>query len=106
MNEDIHYKVLKVLQDSPEITQRELSNQLGISLGKANYCMKSLIKKGWVKASNFKNSNNKMAYIYFLTPSGIEAKARITVQFLKRKLDEYEALKQEIEELKNEAELV
>ena len=102
MPEETHYHVLKLIEANPSITQRELANELGVSVGKANYCMKALIDKGWVKASNFKNSNKKLAYFYILTPSGIEQKAKITVNFLKRKMNDYEELKQEIEMLKNE----
>ena len=102
MPEETHYHVLKLIEKNPSITQRQLANELGVSVGKANYCLKALIDKGWVKANNFKNSNNKLAYIYKLTPSGIEQKARITVNFLKRKMNDYESLKQEIEMLKNE----
>jgi len=102
MPEEIHYHVLKLIEKNPSITQRELASELGVSVGKANYCMKALIDKGWVKASNFKNSNKKLAYFYILTPSGIEQKAKITVNFLKRKMNDYEQLKQEIEMLKNE----
>ena len=102
MPEETHYHVLKLIEKNPSITQRQLASELGVSVGKANYCLKALIDKGWVKANNFKNSNNKLAYIYKLTPSGIEQKARITVNFLKRKMSDYESLKQEIEMLKNE----
>lgn len=102
MSDDIHYRLLRALEDNPEITQRELAAILGMSLGKANYCVRALIEKGWIKASNFKNSNNKLAYAYLLTPQGIEAKARITYRFLKRKLEEYETLKQEIARLRAE----
>ena len=102
MPEDTHYKVLKIIESNPEITQRALANELGVSLGKANYCLKSLMEKGWVKANNFKNSNNKLAYAYLLTPQGIEQKGLITVQFLKRKMAEYEDLRHEIEELQKE----
>ena len=102
MNEDTHFRVLKVIERNPQITQRELANELGISLGKANYCLKSLAQKGWIKASNFKNSNNKLAYAYLLTPIGIEEKARMTVRFLRRKMNEYEALKLEISQLKRD----
>lgn len=105
MPEEIHYHVLKLIEKNPSITQRELASELGVSVGKANYCMKALIDKGWVKASNFKNSNKKLAYFYILTPSGIEQKAKITVNFLKRKMNDYEELKQEIEMLKNEVNL-
>jgi EPS-associated MarR family transcriptional regulator len=99
---ETHYKVLRHLEANPEITQRELAQELGVSLGKVNYCLKALIQKGWVKATNFKNSNNKSAYAYLLTPTGIERKARITVSYLKRKVEEYETLKTEIEELRRE----
>ena len=102
MNDDIHLRVLKIIESSPQITQRELADELGVSLGKANYCLKSLIDKGWLKARNFKNNRNKMAYAYLLTPAGIEEKAAMTIDFLRRKMDEYEALKQEIEQLKSE----
>ena len=102
MNEDTHFRVLKVIETNPQITQRELANELGVSLGKANYCLKSLAQKGWIKASNFKNSNNKLAYAYLLTPIGIEEKARMTVRFLRRKMNEYEALKLEISQLKRD----
>jgi EPS-associated MarR family transcriptional regulator len=102
--QETHLKVLRLLEDNPDITQRELAQAMGVSLGKVNYCLKALIGKGWVKASNFKNSNNKSAYAYLLTPKGIERKAQITVRFLKRKVEEYEALKQEIEQLQQEVE--
>jgi len=100
--EEIHLQVLRIIESNPEITQRELAKSLGVSLGKTNYCLKALIEKGWLKANNFKNSNNKLAYAYILTPKGIEEKANITVQFLKRKLWEFEALKEEIEQLRRE----
>ena len=99
---ETHLKVLRKLEENPDITQRELAEVLGISLGKTNYCLKALIEKGWIKASNFKNSKNKAAYAYLLTPKGIERKAQITVHFLNRKADEYQALKQEIEQLQQE----
>jgi len=102
--QETHLRVLRHLEDNPDITQRELAAALGISLGKVNYCLKALIAKGWIKANNFKNSNNKSAYAYLLTPKGMESKAQITVRFLKRKVDEYEALKQEIEQLQQEVE--
>ena len=100
--QETHLKVLRHLEDNPSVTQRELAEALGISLGKANYCMKALIDKGMVKANNFKNSANKRAYLYILTPKGIETKARISVRFLQRKIEEYEALRIEIEQLKTE----
>jgi EPS-associated MarR family transcriptional regulator len=102
MIEDTHYKVFKILETNPAISQRELAEELGVSLGKTNYCLKALIDKGLLKTRNFKNSDNKRAYLYVLTPHGIEAKAKISVRFLARKLAEYEALKAEIEQLKAE----
>jgi EPS-associated MarR family transcriptional regulator len=100
--QEIHLKVLRYLEDNPEVSQRELANELGVSLGKANYCLRALISKGLVKANNFKNNANKRAYLYVLTPKGIETKTRVTVDFLHRKMEEYEALKKEIEELRDE----
>ena len=100
--QEIHLKVLRHLEENPEVSQRQLAEELGISLGKANYCLKALINKGLIKASNFKNNANKRAYFYALTPKGIETKARVSVRFLRRKIEEYEALKLEIEQLKTE----
>jgi len=94
--------VLREINGNPEMTQRELSTRLGISLGKINFILKALIQKGLVKAHNFKNSSNKKAYIYILTPSGIEAKARITYKFLMRKISEFEQLEEQIRLLKKE----
>jgi EPS-associated MarR family transcriptional regulator len=102
LKEEIHYHVLKHIEANPSITQRELAKELGVSVGKVNYCLKALIDKGWIKANNFKNSNKKLAYFYILTPSGMEQKAKITMNFLKRKMNDYEELKKEIEVLKNE----
>lgn len=102
MEQEIHLKVLRHIERNPEITQRELAEELGVSLGKANYCLKALIERGLVKARNFKNSHNKRAYLYNLTPQGFDAKARITARFLKRKMGEYEALRAEIEDLQRE----
>jgi EPS-associated MarR family transcriptional regulator len=102
LNEDVHYRLLKLLAERPQASQRQLSEALGVSLGKINYCVKALLDQGWIKATNFKNSKNKLAYAYLLTPSGIDAKARITARFLKRKLDEYETLKAEIAQLQAE----
>ena len=101
-NQETHLKLLRHLEENPDVTQRELARELGISLGKANYCLKALINKGLIKAKNFKNSANKRAYLYVLTPQGIEAKALISVRFLQRKMEEFEALRQEIEQLKTE----
>ena len=100
--QETHLKVLRHLEDNPDVTQRELAVALGISLGKTNYCLKALINKGLIKAKNFKNNDNKRAYLYILTPKGIETKTRISIKFLQRKIQEYEALSQEIEQLKTE----
>jgi len=106
LTDEYRYKILKLVSDRPEISQRELAQQLGISLGRVNYCLKALIEKGLVKATNFRNNNNKLAYMYLLTPSGIEEKASITVSFLKWKLQEYEVIQAEIKELRREAALL
>jgi EPS-associated MarR family transcriptional regulator len=102
---EVRYKLLSLLGLQPDLSQREVARKLGISVGKANYCLKALIDKGWIKVANFKNSRNKLAYMYLLTPSGIEAKARLTGEFLKIKLREYETLKEEIEQIRREARL-
>lgn len=102
MDQEIHLRVLREVEDNPEVTQRELAQLLGVSLGKVNYCLQALIGKGFIKARNFRNSSNKRAYLYILTPQGIEAKARISLAFLKRKLHEYEQLKDEIAQLERE----
>ena len=99
---DAHYRLLRLLESSPQLSQRELAREMGVSLGKVNYCVNALIEKGWIKARNFQNSNNKLAYAYLLTPSGIDQKAALTVQFLQRKVAEYEALKTEIHALRTE----
>lgn len=102
-SDEIHLKLLKLLQVNPYMSQRELSRELGVSLGKANYCLKALLDKGWIKVNNFRKNPRKLSYAYLLTPSGLEAKAALTTRFLKRKMREYELLKQEIEELTREA---
>ncbi len=102
MTDEIHYKLLKLLQERPNLSQRELSKELGVSLGKANYCLKALLERGWIKAERFKNSRNKIAYAYLLTPQGIERKATIAVRFLKRKTAEFEAIQRELEQLREE----
>ncbi|MEJ2472244.1 MAG: MarR family EPS-associated transcriptional regulator [Desulfuromonadales bacterium] len=104
MREEIQYKVIKLIEQNPEISQRELSKELGVSLGKANYCLRALIDRGWVKAKNFKNSQNKMAYRYLLTSKGVQEKSAVAARFLKRKIEEYEKLQLEIASLRNEVE--
>ena len=100
--DDIRYKVLKVLERSPDISQRELAELLGVSVGKANYCIKALVAAGWVKAGNFAKSNNKAGYAYLLTPKGLKEKAAVTLRFLENKQLQYEQLKAEIDNLKQE----
>jgi EPS-associated MarR family transcriptional regulator len=95
-------QVLREIKSDPEMTQRDLSVKLGISLGKINFIMKALIHRGFIKVDNFKKSDNKSTYLYYLTPRGAEEKARITYRFLKRKMKEYEHLEQEIRMLKQE----
>lgn len=104
INMESHYRVMRLIEKNPEISQRELARSLDISLGKVNFVLKALMEKGWVKAKNFKNSKNKVAYAYYLTPYGIEEKTGLTKRFLKRKLNEYDALKREIDQLKEETE--
>ena len=98
-NEEIRYRLLKHLADHPEATQHELARELGMSLGKINYCLKAVMRKGWVKARNFRNSKKKAAYLYILTPKGIEEKVNVTTDFLRRKVLEYDVLSKEIERL-------
>ncbi len=102
MTEEIRYKILKLLAENPDISQRELAISLGVSLGKTNYCLQALKEKGWVKARNFKNNPDKRRYFYILTPKGIEEKAKVTARFLKRKLTEYQMLEIEIAQLRKE----
>ena len=103
-NKDIHLDLLRKLESNPEYTQRELSQEMGVSLGKVNYCMKKLVEKGWVKLMNFSHNPNKVGYIYLLTPQGIEEKTKLTFKFLKIKMKEYEILKKEISILKQDTE--
>lgn len=99
LTDEYRYKILKLLESQPEISQRELAKSLGVSLGKANFCLRALIDIGLIKASNFRNSQNKLAYMYLLTPSGIEERSSITLRFLKSKMQEFELLQQEIEQI-------
>ena len=105
LEDEIHYRLLKVLEETPDITQRELAARLGVSLGKANYCLRAVVQRGWVKMSNFRRNPNKIGYVYLLTPSGIEEKARFAVRFLRRKQTEFDLLKAEIERLRLEVEI-
>jgi len=102
LQEDTHFRVMRLLQDNPDLTQRELAQALGISTSGLNYCLKALIDKGWVKVHNFTHSKNKFGYVYVLTPAGIAEKVSLTTRFLKRKMLEYGELKAEIDGLRAE----
>jgi EPS-associated MarR family transcriptional regulator len=105
LDDETHYKFLRRLETNPNTSQRELAKALGLSLGRTNFCLKAIIDKGWVKARNFRRSDNKLAYIYVLTPKGLRAKTKLTANYLKRKLQEYDALQREIEQLQRETAL-
>jgi EPS-associated MarR family transcriptional regulator len=105
MDPEIRYRLLKLVESNPNLTQRQMAEQMGLSLGKFNYCLKELVKKGIVKIDRFKTSDNKAGYLYVLTPQGIEQKAKITKAFLQRKMKEYEELKSVIQELRQEVNL-
>lgn len=100
--DDVHLKVLRLLEAEPTLSQRALARRLDISLGKTHYCLRALIDKGWIKIQNFRNSQNKRAYAYLLTPQGIEQKTSIAARFLKHKQAEYERLREEIDSLQRE----
>ena len=102
LQEDTYFRVLRMLQDNPDLTQREIAERLGVSTSGMNYCLNALIDKGWVKVQNFSQSKNKFGYIYVLTPQGIVEKVTLTSRFLKRKQAEYEALRAEIDGLTKE----
>ena len=99
MNND-YFNLLRKIENNPESSQRELANELGFSLGKLNYCLKALKEKGFIKIQNFKKNGNKMNYIYIITPQGFTEKAKLTINFMKRKMQEYDELKLELEKMK------
>lgn len=100
MREETCLKIMRLLQENPDLTQRELAEHLNVSLGSANYCLRALVEKGWVKMRNFAHSKNKFGYMYLLTPTGVLEKAELTSKFLAKKMVEYERLKQEIDQLR------
>ena len=100
--DELRLRVLRALEANPELSQRQLAKELGVSLGGVNYALKALIERGFVKADNFRKSGNKSAYLYVLTPKGVAEKASLASAFLGQKLEEYEVLRQEIEALKGE----
>lgn len=97
-NDTDHLNVLRKVEKQPRSSQRELAEELGFSLGKLNYCLKALKKKGLIKIRNFKKNPNKINYIYILTPKGISEKTKLTINFMKKKMEEYEELKNEIQD--------
>jgi len=101
--QEIRYRLLKVLSQDPNLGQRDMAKTMGISLGKVNYCVSELASKGWIKITRFKSAKKKIPYTYMLTPKGLEEKGRLTLRFLKRKLSEYEEIKKQIRELHCEA---
>lgn len=100
--EEVNLELLRQLESEPHLNQRNLADRLGLSLGKANYCLRALVRKGLIKIDNFKRSDNKLAYSYLLTPSGLQEKTRLTIAFLRRKQQEYERLQVEIDRLRAE----
>lgn len=102
---DLHFRILHLLEDNPDISQREIAKKLGISLGGANYCLKALIDIGHIKIQNFNKNPKKIGYLYLLTPKGISEKVRLTSGFLKRKMSEYQALRKEIDSLQSSLEV-
>lgn len=102
IDQELEYRVLKILEQQPDLTQRQLSEELGVSLGKTNYLLKSLIDVGWVKLDNFQKSDKKWGYAYLITPMGLAEKAALTVRYLKRKKQEYDDLQSEIARLQRE----
>ncbi len=102
LQEDIQFQVLRRLHETPDLSQRTLATELGISLGSINFCFQALMKKGWVKVQNFSHSSHKMGYVYLLTPAGIAEKSVLTTRFLKYKMEECGALREEIKQLKAE----
>jgi EPS-associated MarR family transcriptional regulator len=102
LSDEYRYKILRLLEENPQLSQRDLADRLGVSLGKANYCLQALIRLGLIKARNFRNNQNRTAYLYVLTPRGLLAKARSATRFLRLKITEYETLQREIERLRRE----
>ena len=106
LSDENRYQLLKLIEENPELSQRQIAAAIGVSLGKVNFCLRALIEIGSVKVANFSRSPNKKAYVYLLTPKGIEEKAKVTLRFLAKKQNEYEELKREINKLKNEVKLL
>jgi EPS-associated MarR family transcriptional regulator len=103
LTDEYRYRILKLLEKNPTASQRDIARELGVSLGRVNYCLQALVEKGLIKVNNFRQNESKRAYLYYLTPKGVQEKTRVTVRFLKAKLDEYENLKLEVAQLQREA---
>lgn len=103
LTDEYRYRILKLLENNPTASQREIARELGVSLGRVNYCLQALIEKGLIKVNNFRKNESKRVYLYYLTPRGMQEKTKVTVRFLKAKLDEYESLKREVAQLQREA---
>lgn len=100
--EDVHFRVLRLLENRPEASQREIAEELGVSLGAINFCVKALIDKGHIKLANFRASKNKLGYVYVLTPEGIAHRTQLAAGFIRRKVAEFEAIQAELEQLRGE----
>jgi EPS-associated MarR family transcriptional regulator len=103
LTDEYRYRILKLLESNPGASQRDIARELGVSLGRVNFCLQALVEKGLIKANNFRNSTTKKSYLYLLTPKGMQEKARVTVRFLQHKMDEFEVIKREVEKLQREA---
>lgn len=103
LTDEYRYRILKLLESNPSASQRDIARELGVSLGRVNFCLQALVEKGLIKANNFRNSTTRQTYLYLLTPKGIDEKAKVTLRFLKSKLAEYETIKAELEELRKDA---
>jgi EPS-associated MarR family transcriptional regulator len=102
LTDEYRYRILKLLESNPSASQREIARELGVSLGRVNFCLQALMEKGLIKVNNFRNNSSKSAYLYLLTPRGVDEKARVTLRFLRSKISEYENIKAEVEELRRE----
>src|SRR3954453_18552868 len=103
LTDEYRYRILKLLENNPTASQRDIARELGVSLGRVNYCLQALVEKGLIKVNNFRQNESKRGYLYYLTPKGMQEKAKVTVRFLKIKIDEYENIKREVAELTKEA---
>jgi EPS-associated MarR family transcriptional regulator len=102
LSDKVRYSLLRLLEANPAMSQRDVARQLGMSLGKVNFCVQALVEKGLLKATNFKNSQRKTAYMYFLTPRGLDEKAKVTARFLQKKMQEFEELRGDIARIRAE----